>query len=168
MRRVVRQTPVRWCHRSLLLKCFRFQRFLRHRRDCTLSCRQVRRLDIDSIASDLANRPDQPLHRRRRGQTDMHHLYFVIVIVKLDVLRPCLVRADKVGVAFGPVVLCVAREHALDAHTYALDILYGAPARGAQEVQADDAVGVDVRVHGYRPVFLLSEDDLGGFCGGGQ
>lgn len=93
-------------------------------------------------------------------------LYFVIVIVELDVLRSRLVCADEVGVAFGPVVLCIAREHALDAHTYALDILYGTPARGSQEVQADDAVGVDVRVHGYRPVFLLCEDNFGGFCGG--
>ena len=96
----------------------------------------------------------------------MRHLYFVIVIVELDVLRPRLVCADEVGVAFGTVVFCVAREHALDAHTYALNILYGAPARGAQEVQAYDAVRVDVRVHGYRPALLLREDDLGGFCGG--
>lgn len=88
------------------------------------------------------------------------------MVVEFNVFRPCFVGADEIGVAFGAVVLGVARKHALDAHTHALDILYGTPTRAAQEIQADDAVGVDVRMHGYRAALLLNEDNLGGFCGG--
>lgn len=46
------------------------------------------------------------------------------------------------------LVLRVAGQHALQAHADALDVLHRTPAGGAEEVEADDAVAVDVWMHG--------------------
>ena len=54
----------------------------------------------------------------------------------------------KLIVALRPLVLRVASQHTLNTHADALDALHGAPARGAEEIQTDDAVGVDVWVDG--------------------
>jgi hypothetical protein len=55
----------------------------------------------------------------------------------------------KILVTRRSLVLGVSRQHALDAHADALDALHGGPAVGAEEVQTDDAVGVDMWVDGY-------------------
>ena len=70
------------------------------------------------------------------------------MVEKVNVFRPQAVGFHKLLVPWRPLVLGVAREHALQAHANALNILYWAPALLAEEVQADDAVAVDVRVHG--------------------
>lgn len=82
------------------------------------------------------------------------------MIVKINVLRPQLIGTDKVLVTRRPLVLCVSRQHALDRHADALDVLYGTPALVSEQVQANDAVAVDVRVHGYRAVGRLVEGDF--------
>lgn len=89
------------------------------------------------------------------------------MVVELNVPGPLPVCADELLVAGGPLVLGVARQHALQAHAHALDVLDGAPALLAEEVEADDAVGVDVRVHRDGPVGGLDEGHLGGLCGAG-
>jgi hypothetical protein len=53
----------------------------------------------------------------------------------------------------------------LDAHAYAGDALDRAPALLAEQVEANDAVGVDVGMHGDRAIGLLVEGDLGRFWG---
>ena len=53
-------------------------------------------------------------------------------------------------VALGTDVLGVARQHALNRHADAFDALDGRPACRAEEVETDDAVGVDVGVNGDR------------------
>lgn len=88
----------------------------------------------------------------------------IVVVVELNIPRPLPVGAYKFLIAGGPLVLGVSRQHALQAHTHALDVLDGAPALLAEEVEADDAVGVDVRVHRDGSVGGLDEGHLGGFC----
>lgn len=80
------------------------------------------------------------------------------------ILRPQLVPFDELLVAWRPLVLAVPREHALEAHADALDVLHGRPALPIQQVEADEAVGVDVRVDGDGAIGVLDKDDFGGVC----
>lgn len=70
------------------------------------------------------------------------------MINKTDIPRPLGIMPHKLLIPFRPFVLRVSRQHALDTHAYALHILHRAPAGGAEKVEADDAVGVDVWVNG--------------------
>jgi hypothetical protein len=58
------------------------------------------------------------------------------------------VSPDKLLVSWRAFILRISRQHALDAHADALDILDRTPALGPEEIEADDSVAVDVRVHG--------------------
>ena len=69
------------------------------------------------------------------------------MVKKLDIAGSQLVASYKVLVTRRALVLVVARQHALDAHADTLDALDRAPALLAKQVEADDAVGVYVRVH---------------------
>ena len=91
-------------------------------------------------------------------------LHGVIVVEKVNVFRPQAVGFHKLLVPWRPLVLGVPREHALQAHADALNILYWAPALLTEEVQADDAVGVYVWVDRNRSVGQVYKGDLGGFC----
>lgn len=73
-----------------------------------------------------------------------------VVVEELNVAWPQLVAPHEVLVARGSLVLVVACKHALDAHADALRALHGAPALRSEEVEANDAVGVDVRVYRNR------------------
>lgn len=85
------------------------------------------------------------------------------MIIKIDIPRsPPIIRHERL-VALGSLVLGIARQHALQGHAYALYVLDGAPALLAEEVEADDAVGVDVRVHGDGSVGCLHEGYFWGF-----
>ena len=75
-----------------------------------------------------------------------------ILIDEPDVSGPLCVPANEILVAGGTLVFGVARQHALDAHADALDVVHGAPALVAKQVEADDTVGVDVRVNGDSPL----------------
>lgn len=68
------------------------------------------------------------------------------MINKANIPRALRITPHKRLIPLRPLVLCVAREHALDTHAHAFDILHRAPACGAEQIEADDAVGVDVRV----------------------
>ena len=103
-------------------------------------------------------------HRKRPGQYTAASLHGVIVVEKVNVFRPQAVGFHKLLVPWRPLVLGVAREHALQAHADALDILHGAPPLLAEEIQADDAVGIYVWVDGDRPIGQVYKRDLGGFC----
>ena len=71
---------------------------------------------------------------------------------------------NKIGISRGPFVLGVASEHTLDADAHTFDVLNRGPALTTQKIQADDAVGVNVRVHGNGTVVRLDEDDFWCFC----
>ncbi len=91
-------------------------------------------------------------------------LYLVVVVVKVNIARPLPVVAHKVSVAWRPLVLRVAGQHALEAHAHALDVLHGAPSLRTQQIEADDAIRVYVRMDRDRPVGQLEEDDLWRLC----
>jgi len=83
------------------------------------------------------------------------------MILKPYIPRPLRIQPHEILVPRGALVLRVARQHALQAHAHALDVLHGRPAGRAEEVEADDAVAVDVGVDGD------STDDGGAGRGGG-
>lgn len=68
------------------------------------------------------------------------------MINKTNIPRPLGITPHKLLIPLRPLVLRVPRQHALDTHADALDVLHRAPPRRAEQVEADDAVGVDVRV----------------------
>jgi hypothetical protein len=84
----------------------------------------------------------------------------VVVEHKVDVPRSLRVVLDKVLVTRRPLLLCVAGEHALQADTHALHIVNRAPALFVEEVETDDAVGVDVRVPWNGMLGVFDEDYL--------
>ena len=86
------------------------------------------------------------------------------MVEEVNIPWPSTVGSHKLRIALGPLVLGVAREHALQTHAHALDVLDGAPALLAEQVETYYAVGVDVRVHWNRTVGELDECDFGGFC----
>ena len=81
---------------------------------------------------------------------------------KANIPRPLRIIPDEVLIALRPLLLGVTRQHTLQAHTDALDVVDGGPAGAVEQVEADDAVGVDVWVPGYRVGFVAEEDYFGG------
>jgi hypothetical protein len=59
-------------------------------------------------------------------------LHGVIMVVEVDVSRAKPVSSHKLVVARWSLVFGVARQHALNAHAYALDVLDRAPTLGAE------------------------------------
>lgn len=76
--------------------------------------------------------------------------------------RPLSVVLDKILITRRSLLLRITRKHALQTHTHALDVVDGRPALAIKKVEADDAVGVDVRVPGDRVGVGAEEDDFGG------
>lgn len=76
-----------------------------------------------------------------------------------DVAWPLTIRPDEVVIA-RPFVLRIARQHALDAHADALHALHGTPACVAENIEADDAVGVYVWMNRNWPVGKPLEHDF--------
>jgi hypothetical protein len=81
---------------------------------------------------------------------------------KTDIPRPLSIISDKVLIPLRSLLLGVAREHALQAYTHAFNIVDGGPTGAVKQVEADDAVGVDVWVPGYGAGFGAEEDYFGG------
>ena len=72
----------------------------------------------------------------------------IILINKPDIPRPLRVPPHKLLVSRRPLRLLIPRQHALNTHAHALDVLHRAPALVAEEIEADDAVAVDVGMKG--------------------
>lgn len=72
---------------------------------------------------------------------------------------------DKLLIARWPLVFGITGQHALETHAYRLHILDGRPALRTEQVETDDAVGVDVRVDGDGTEGLreVDEGDFGCF-----
>lgn len=86
----------------------------------------------------------------------------IVVEDEVDIPRPLSIVLDEVIVPWRPLLLGVACKHALQTDADTLHIVYGAPAGSVEKVEADDAVGVDVRVPGYWVRIVLDEDYFGG------
>lgn len=110
-------------------------------------------------------------HRRgTAGPSDMF-----IVEKETDVARPKPIASHKIGIIGGPLSRLVARQHALQADADALDIVDRAPSLLVKQVEAYDAIAVDVGVEGHLvrgkggaiAVWwgVLEEDDLGSLDG---
>jgi hypothetical protein len=84
---------------------------------------------------------------------------------KVDIPWPLRVIPDKVLVPLRPLLLRIAREHTLQTDAYALDVVDGRPAGAVEQVEADDAVGVDVWVPGYWVGVVFLEYYFGGLGG---
>ncbi len=91
-----------------------------------------------------------------------------ILIHETDVSGSLRVPPHKILVPWRPLILGVSCQHALDTHAHTCDILHRAPSLRAEQVQADDAVGVDVWVDGDGAVGGCHEGYFGSFCKGGD
>lgn len=85
------------------------------------------------------------------------------MIIEVNVSRSQSVAFDELVVPRRSFVFLVASQHALYAHADALNVLHGTPALAAEQVQANYAIRVDVRVHGNRSLGRLNEGNLWGF-----
>lgn len=95
--------------------------------------------------------------------TSTASLHRVIIIVEADVPRTERVPPNELLIPGRSLVLGVPRQHALDAHADALDVLDGTPSLIAEKIQTDDAVRVDVRVDRDRPIRRSNKRDLRSF-----
>ena len=69
--------------------------------------------------------------------------------VEVDVPRSPRIVPHEVLISRWPLILRIACEHALQTYANTLHIMYGTPRLPVKQIEADDAVGVNVRVHGY-------------------
>lgn len=83
------------------------------------------------------------------------------MVIECNIPRSLAVTAHKLLVTRWSLVLGVACQHTLNAHTNTLNTLNWAPALRAEKVQAYDAVGVNMRVHWYRSIIQLDKSHLG-------
>lgn len=92
-------------------------------------------------------------------------LYLLVMEDKADISRPLRVVSHKVLVSLWPLLLRVARKHTLQAHAYTLHVVYRRPARAVEQIEADDAVRVNVRVPGDGVGVVTKEYYFGGLIG---
>jgi hypothetical protein len=71
---------------------------------------------------------------------ETQRLYGVIVIEELDIAWSLPISPHKLFVSRWPFVKRIACQHTLNAHAHAFSILNRAPAFGAEQVEADDAI----------------------------
>jgi hypothetical protein len=85
------------------------------------------------------------------------------MIIELHVPRAQAVASDELFVPGRALVLCITSEHALDTHADALYVLNRAPTLSTKEIQADETIRVDMRMHRNWSIGKLDESDLGRF-----
>jgi hypothetical protein len=81
---------------------------------------------------------------------------------EIDIPWPLRIVPYEVLIPGGPLLLRIAREHALQGDADALDIVYGAPTLAIKKVEANDAVGVHMRMPRYWVCIIFYEDDFWG------
>jgi hypothetical protein len=90
-------------------------------------------------------------------------LYSVVMVIELHVPWAQPVAPYKLFVPGRALVLCISSEHALDTHADALHVLNWTPTLSTEEIQADDAICIDMRMHGNWSIGKFDESDLGRF-----
>lgn len=90
-----------------------------------------------------------------------------ILVNEIHIPRPQRISSHEILITRRSFVFRVPRQHALDAHADAFHILNGRPALRTEEIEADVAVGVDMRVDGDGAWWggEVRECYFGGFCG---
>jgi len=83
---------------------------------------------------------------------------------KANIPRPLGIIPHEILIALRPLLLRITRKHTLQTDTHTLDVVNRRPTGTVEQIEADDAVGVDVGVHWNRTVGLLVEGYLWGFC----
>jgi len=82
-----------------------------------------------------------------------------------DIPRPLLVVPYKVLISRWSLLLRIAGKHTLQAYTYTLYVMNRRPARTVEQVEANDAIGVDVRVPRDGMSFVAKEHYFGSLFG---
>jgi hypothetical protein len=90
--------------------------------------------------------------------------YTRIIIIEVDVLWTLCISPHEILITRRPLILRVAREHALNAHAHALHILDRTPPLATQQIQADNAIGVNMWMDGDWTVWGLDKGHLRSFC----
>lgn len=72
----------------------------------------------------------------------------VILVDKPNIPRPLCVPSDELFIARWALIFGITGQHALETHAYRLDVLDRRPALRAEQIETDDAIGVDVRMNG--------------------
>ncbi len=85
------------------------------------------------------------------------------MVVEINIPGPPSIIGHETLVALRALILRIARQHALQAHADALYILDWRPPLLAQQIEADDAIRVDVGMHRYGTVRRQGEGHLWGF-----
>ena len=81
---------------------------------------------------------------------------------KANIPRPLGIIPHEILIALRPLLLRITRKHTLQTDTHTLDVVNRRPTGTVEQVEADDAVGVDVRVPGYGVRGCTDEDYFGG------
>ena len=101
---------------------------------------------MDSAYATIHPPPRGPRSREKRPLCMMFPSHARVVIIEVDVLRALCISPHEILITRWSLILCVTRQHALDAHAHTFHILYRTPPLSTQQIQADDAIRVDMRV----------------------
>jgi hypothetical protein len=80
---------------------------------------------------------------------------------KANIPRPLGIIPHEILIALRPLLLRITRKHTLQTDTHTLDVVNRRPTGTVEQIEADDAVGVDVRVPGYGVRGCADEDYFG-------
>lgn len=80
---------------------------------------------------------------------------------EIDIPRPLCIVPHKVLISWGPFLLCVTRQHALQANAHAFNVVNRTPALAVEEIEAYDSVRVDVRMPWDWVSVVFNEDYFG-------
>ena len=81
---------------------------------------------------------------------------------KANIPRPLGIIPHEILIALRPLLLRITRKHTLQTDTHTLDVVNRRPTGTVEQIETDDAVGVDVRVPGYGVRGCADEDYFGG------
>lgn len=112
---------------------------------------------------------ERTLLRSGPKNTEKLVLYVVILVDEWNIPNPAAVVGDKLTVTGRSLIARIGCQHALETHADTFNRLHRGPARRAQEIETDDPVTVDVRMHGDRARRVggggtFDELDLGRLC----
>jgi hypothetical protein len=72
----------------------------------------------------------------------------VVMEQEIDIPRSPPITPHKLGIIRRSLILVIPSQHALQANAHTFDIMHGTPSLLVEQIQTDDAVRVDVWVHG--------------------
>ena len=115
--------------------------------------------------SPMPSSPYAPLRLTNIPPLEPQKSHSVVVVQEIDIARTPSIAPHKLLITWRPFVLHIPCEHTLYTHADTLDVLDGTPALSAQQIQTNDAVGVDVWMDWDWAVGCAKEGHLWGFFG---